>query len=132
MSLHVEDDPSAPLYKQMYSSTTYTFNLRDIDPNSIKTWQLDSQHGGLSCNLDPNGMTCDLENMEFQTRNKAPLIDEASHTVFPKLQGRDHEADRKTKTFVAVFFFNDVEYASRFVKAFRHAVTLCGGKPSPF
>jgi hypothetical protein len=30
------------------------------------------------------------------------------------------------------FFVDDVEYAARFAKAFRHAVELCGGKPEPF
>jgi len=28
--------------------------------------------------------------------------------------------------------FSTPEYAQRFAKAFKHAVTLCGGKPSTF
>jgi hypothetical protein len=132
MHLLIQDDPRGQENEELYLSTRYSFNLRDIDLTSITTGQFDSQAGGLSCDLDRNTMTCDQEMMEFETRDKAGLIDEESHTVYPKLTGRDHESDSKSKTFVLEFFFNDVEYAARFVKAFRHAVTLCGGKASPF
>jgi len=110
----------------------YTFNLRDIDPASIKLYLLDSQHGGLSCAIDPAHMSCDIAEMGFETQNQAPLIDEDSHTVFANLQGRNHESKNKSKTFVGVFYLDDTEYAARFVKAFRHAIALCGGKPSTF
>jgi hypothetical protein len=132
MTLHIQDDPNTPLYSEGYTSTLYTFNLRDIDPTSIKTWQQASQFYGLSCDLDPTHQTCDTEEMEFQTRNKEPLIDEETHAVFRKLKGSDRESSSKRKTFVIRFFFNDVQYAGRFVSAFRHAVTLCGGKKSTF
>jgi hypothetical protein len=70
--------------------------------------------------------------MYFETRDKTGLIDEERHTVYPKLQGRDHELESTNKTFVLEFLFNNVEYAAHFVNGFRHAVTLCGGKASPF
>jgi hypothetical protein len=132
MHLLIQDDPGAQESEELYISTRYSFNLRDIDLTSIQTAQLDSQAGGLSCDLDPNTMTCDQEIMYFETRGKAGLVDEERDAVYPKLPGPDHESDSKSKTFVLEFFFNDVEYAARFVKAFRHAVTLCGGKASPF
>jgi hypothetical protein len=132
MHLLIQDDPRAQESENLYTSTRYSFNLHDIDLASIKTVQLDSQAGGLSCNLNPNTLTCDEEIMYFETRDKAGLIDEERHSVYPKLQGRDHELDSTSKTFVLEFLFNDVEYAAHFVKAFHHAVTLCGGKASPF
>lgn len=81
-------------------------------------------------------MQCSLAEMVFETRNEtrnqAPLMDVASHTVYPKLKGDEHDANTNSKTFVAEFYIDDTEYANRFVKAFRHAVVLCGGTPSPF
>jgi len=77
-------------------------------------------------------MNCDVAEIEFETRNQAPLIDEEFHAVYPKLKGSEHEATSNKPTFVSVFYFDDSEYAVRFAKAFRHAVTLCGGKRSPF
>jgi hypothetical protein len=80
ITLRDNDDPTSPLYSNLYSSHVYTFNLRDIDPASIKLYLLDSQHGGLSCAIDPALMSCDIAEMEFETHNQAPLIDEDSHT----------------------------------------------------
>ena len=34
--LHVEDSPFAELRRDVYGSDSYTFNLRDINPQSIK------------------------------------------------------------------------------------------------
>ena len=116
ITLHDNDDQTSPLYSSLFSSHMYTFNLRDIDPASIKLSLLDSQHGGLSCDIDQTHMSCDIAEMEFETHNQAPLIDEDSHTVFANLQGSDHEFKNKSKTFVAVFYLDDTEYAARFVK----------------
>jgi hypothetical protein len=70
--------------------------------------------------------------MEFETPNQTPLIDEAYRIIYPKLRGDEHEVSKTGKTFVAEFFIDDAKYAERFVKAFRHATQLCGGKASPF
>ena len=67
-------------------------------------------------------MQCSVAEMEFETRNQAPLMDVASHTVYPKLKGDEHDVNTNSKTFVAEFYIDDTEYANRFVKAFRHAV----------
>lgn len=131
MTLTFRDDPSLPS-KEMITDHTDTFNLGDIDPSSIKIFQYDSQHGGLNCGISPQTMTCNMEIIEFQTRNQKPRIRTSSHAVFPKLRGRDHESKSSSTSFVSAFYLDDVEYGKRFETAFRHAVALCGGKPSTF
>jgi hypothetical protein len=53
-------------------------------------------------------------------------------TIYPKLTGANHETKTQAKSFITDFVFDNVEYAYRFMHAFKHAVSLCGGKPSPF
>lgn len=123
ISLHTQDDPASSLYSNMSSSDIYKFSLRDIDTKSITLNLLDPQYGGLSCDYNLVGnMQCSVAEMEFETRNQAPLMDVASHTVYPKLKGDEHDVNTNSKTFVAEFYIDDTEYANRFVKAFRHAV----------
>jgi hypothetical protein len=132
MILRAKDDPTAPLYSDLYTTRIYNFNLRDIDPNSVKIYSYDPQYGGLSCDFDRGDMICSVGEIEFQTRNQEPLIDEDLHIVYPTLKGTEHDAKDKTKTFVWAFYMDDIEYAKRFAKAFRHVIALCGGKPSVF
>jgi len=77
-------------------------------------------------------MVCDIAEMTFETRNQALVIDTERHFVYPELKGRDHDSYSKGKTYIAAVSLDDVKYAARFEKAFRHAVVLCGGKPSAF
>jgi hypothetical protein len=49
------------------------------------------------------------------------------HTTYSKLKGADHDLRGSRSTDIAFF-----DYAARFANAFRHAVTLCGGKAAPF
>jgi hypothetical protein len=126
ITLHTKDDPPVT---QIYSEV-YNFSLRDIDPNTIKLGKFDP---------DPccNGLAGVAE-IEFETRNQSPLMDKLQRYEPPlmddmaKLEGYDHEGKKNTKTFVSEFYIDDTEYGNRFVKAFRHAVGLCGGTPSPF
>lgn len=133
-SLHVQDDPVAIASRESYRSSLYTFNLRDIDPHSIKVSKY-SHIGGLPCaGYDSEQrkrmyMNCDHAEIVFSTHNEAALIDNTTST---KLQGSDHESKGKSRETRAFFEVDDVEYADRFAKAFRHAVELCGGKSSPF
>jgi hypothetical protein len=132
LSLQYRDDPNSPLFDQMYGEIIYTFDLHDIDPASITVRQFDSQAGGLSCDVSPTTMTCDIAEIALETRNQVPLIAESVHTTWPHLQGADHEASSSKKTFVTTFFIDDTKYAARFEKALRHAIALCGGKKSTF
>jgi hypothetical protein len=58
-------------------------------------------------------------------------IDEDHLTIYEKLSGSDHDGN-KTKESHANIIVSDVEYASRFAAALKHAIELCGGKPSAF
>jgi hypothetical protein len=137
LTLKIEDNRMATTMREVYSSTVYRFNLRDIDPSSVKV-EGSSHLGGLPCagytedELRTQGMNCDHADMMFTTGGEAGLIDEEWHTTFAKLTGDDHENHKSVKAKSAHFVFDDLGYAQRFGKAFRHAVELCGGKASPF
>ena len=116
MTLHIEEDPAAKVNREMVSSLSYTFNLRDINPQSIEMSTYDNVPAEIA----------------FKTRLEAPVIDVHSHSIYPNLKGSDHEGSESSKTNKARFSVDDVEYAKRLTRAFRHAVELCGGKPEPF
>jgi hypothetical protein len=73
-----------------------------------------------------------MEIIEFETRNQQPKIRSFTHSVYPKLKGRDHEAHFSTMSFVSDIYLDDTEYGKRFEAAFRHAVSMCGGRRSTF
>jgi hypothetical protein len=75
---------------------------------------------------------CDHAEVSFVTRSEAPLIDVDVQVIYPNLQGSAHESKYKSKGSRGHFGVDNVEYAARFAKAFRHAVELCGGRPEPF
>jgi hypothetical protein len=121
------------LVKNYQDTASHKFNLGDIDPGSTHTTAYDSRLAATSCEAFPNtDMVCDIAEMTFQTRNQALVIDADYHFVYPELQGSDHDSYSKSKTYEAAIPLDDVNYAARFEKAFRHAVVLCGGKPSAF
>ena len=124
------DDPAADALSEMQTRTTRSFNLRDINPQSIKMSTF-THLGGFRCDMFPEA-ECDHAEIVFFTHNEAPLIDEDRDTVYLKLQGSDHELRDRIKAKEAYFEVDGVEYARRLAKAFRHAVELCGGKPEPF
>jgi hypothetical protein len=116
MTLHSEEDPAAKVNERVVSSLSYTFNLRDINPQSIEMSTYENVPAEIA----------------FKTRLEAPVIDVYSHSIYPNLKGSDHEGSQSSKTNNARFEVDDVEYAKRLTRAFRHAVELCGGKPEPF
>ena len=116
----------------MYTSSIIKFNLRDIDPSKIKIYLLDPNLVGLGCDLTLDEASCSIAELEFETRNQAPLMDYSFRSIYPRLQESDHESRSEGKTFVSVFYVDDAMYAERFAKALKHAITLCGGKASAF
>jgi hypothetical protein len=123
------------VYVELPGATTYTFNLRDIDPNSItvKTYDL---HHAYDCS-DPEAvkahdLSCDSAQVSFATANDAGTISDDTVRTYTKLTGADHESKSSSKTNKCWFIVNDVAYAQRFAKALKHAVELCGGKASRF
>jgi hypothetical protein len=91
---------------------TYRFSLKDLDPKSV-AWVKDMPF--------ENAVTVD-------TANSAKKI----NVVFTPPSGVtwDKSFD-EPQTWVELVFDNG-DHAKRFVKAFAHAIQLCGGKPSPF
>jgi hypothetical protein len=63
-----------------------------------------------------------MAEIAFKTRLEAALIDVYSHSIYPNLKGRDHESERRSKANEARFSVDDVEYAKRLTRAFRHAL----------
>jgi hypothetical protein len=99
-----------------------TFNLRDINPQSIEL-----THYWPSGNLD----AVEIIFISFSTHLNAPLIDVAACLTDGKYT-EECKPTLKYKNTDAQWNFDDADYARRFVKAFRHAVELAGGKPDPF
>jgi hypothetical protein len=132
MTLRVEDDRAAETSKEVYVSFSYSFNLGDINPQSIRMITI-SHTGGLNCwAFRGADMDCDHAEIAFKTRPEAPLMYILSNAIYPKLEGSDHESKNSSKANTAYFMVNDVEYAKRLMKAFHQAVELCGGKREPF
>jgi hypothetical protein len=135
LKLRIEDSPQDTAHQSVQGSYLYSFNLRDINPQSIKL-NTYSHMGDFRCeDYKPDelgNMRCDHARIAFSTHTEAPLINVETHAVYPGLQGKDHTSYSKKKDTSAFFNVDDVQYAPRFAKAFRHAVELCGGKASPF
>ena len=83
-------------------------------------------------NLDPNSVKL-VKDRPFEiavlaeTTNNEKLI---TQTFTPS-----KESSLRTSTYTQAFVelvFSSQEYANRFAKALRHAIRLCGGKPSAF
>jgi hypothetical protein len=124
------------VYIELPSVTTYKFNLRDIDPDSIKIKTYDLHKDVFSC-ADPDEvklfeLNCDNAEIEFRTRNGATVINEDRVATFAKLTGSDHESRSASKTNKSWWLVDDVPYSQRLAKALKHAVELCGGQTSRF
>jgi hypothetical protein len=81
-----------------------TFNLRDIDPLSIQVPSSPSLGA--------------IAEVQFTARDNTEALVYTGNIV-----GKGTRSE---------FVMDDVAYAHRFAKAFRHAVELCGGKASKF
>ena len=81
-----------------------TFNLHDIDPQSIRVMN--------------NSSTGAVAEVKFSTHNNVKALGYTGNII--------GESDNSE------FSVDDLAYAGRFAEAFRHAVELCGGKPSDF
>lgn len=124
------------IFQDLPSVYTYTLNLCDIDPATIKIKTYDLHKDVFNC-ADPEAVTmyelnCDNAEIEFQTRNGATAISEEGVKTFVKLTGKDHELKTTSKTNKGWLLVDDVPYAQRLTKALKHAIELCGGTPSKF
>ena len=74
--LKTEDDKTAREAAEIYHEAKFSFNLRDIDPSSIKV-SARSHLGNFSCDdyteeqRTSAGIICDHAELDFKTRNEA-------------------------------------------------------------
>lgn len=124
------------IWKEIPSEHNYSFDLHDIDPNSIAIKTFDPYKDATNCqdaaDVKNSNLQCTDAEIVFFTRNGAPAIKEEYLKTFTKLTGADHE-QRGTSTQQEMWLLvDDADYAQRLAKAWKHAVELCGGKASKF
>ena len=128
----IEPNPVAQMAQNLRTETILKFNLKTIDPETIKV-KTYSHFGGFACEQysaeerQSQGIDCDNAEMTASTRNARNAVEEQSHSTYPKLSGKDHEAYGKSTQADVYFGFDDVDYANQFAKVFRDAVIQCGG-----
>lgn len=108
------------------------FSLKDIDPESIVSVGVFSIDFMKTHNVFDNPQAlrnADLTFVPFKTRNEKQDIRFGS--VPNALKDGDYVPFDQSSSS-GRFVFHQQERAERFVTAFRHAVVLCGGKPSDF
>jgi hypothetical protein len=97
------------------------FNLKDIDPTTIEAGKpIHTKDGD-----KPADAMGPYVSFSAITRDNAKLIS-AFMTLHPALGAQE------SYTTEALIFELPYPYATRFTRAFKHAVLLCGGKPSSF
>jgi hypothetical protein len=75
------------LVRNYQDTGSFTVNLKDVDPNSIRTKAYSSQVAGMSCEAWPSlDMDCDIAEISFETSNQVPLIENRSHFVYPNFK----------------------------------------------
>ena len=99
----------------------YQFHLGTIDPESVKVVTPENQK-------QPQGWKRTNVHLAA-TNNKSTIWASASDWKESKKVPKSLQMATMTDFD---FQFRDKEQAERFAKALRHAITLCGGKPSAF
>lgn len=132
MKTILEPDLSATSNREINTTLSYAVDLHNIDPDSI-TVKTYTHYGGFDCEQYPadvrsaEHISCDHAEMTAYTRNREPLVDEQSHTVYLHLTGTEHDTYGVSKQDLIFFEFDDVGYAQQFANVFRDAVVRCGG-----
>jgi hypothetical protein len=133
--LHHETVPVG-VFKSVHRTYDDSFSLCDVDPDSIKISKFDFRKDFFNCTdaeqVELFKLDCSSAEIEFHTRNEVPNIKEDSMTTFAELTGAEHIAESHSQRSKEWFIVDNAAYAERLAKAFRHAVELCGGKPSKF
>ena len=96
-----------------YATYTYQISLKDLDPNSVTS--VKDRPFEIAVHAD--------------TTNSAKLVKETFSA--PQDEESIPRTTSSTRTWVELVF-NSEDDAGRFAKAFKHAIQLCGGKPSTF
>jgi hypothetical protein len=106
-----------PLVGDYVAQYTDEFALSDFDPYTVKTDTGDSDLRG--------------HIVVFSTTNDKKLIHCSSITLNGKDAGQPSECVPALDD-TEQLRFSSTDYTERFAKALRHAIKLCGGKPSAF
>ena len=88
---------------------TYHFSLKDLDPNSVAP---------VKDNPFENAVVAETTKSEKKVAES-----------FAPPSGKAEERNKHTRVELV---FDSADNARRFAKAFKHAIQLCGGKPSVF
>ena len=123
--IDVKDNPSV-VHSDMMSTNHFSFNLRDVDPESVKVMTF-THENGIGCDIAGPDAICDWAEMDATTRNSRPAVMCQTHSVFPKLTGKDHDNSYTSKWNHVYLGFDDPEYAKKFAGVFQDAVKRCGG-----
>jgi hypothetical protein len=99
--------------KPIATNFIFTFDLGDVDPDSIA-----EEQSLIKFNVTDN---------QRRIRFRREVAADQDHLKAGQLTSKDD-----FPTAMATFFVGDDNYRSHLTKAFRHAVSLCGGKPSKF
>ncbi|HUO92769.1 MAG TPA: hypothetical protein VMU22_07600 [Rhizomicrobium sp.] len=132
LTLVFHEDPNSQRYSIIANDQIDTLELGNIDPASAVLHLSSSVNDGNACAPQSGRRACNIAELDFETRNRMPLIASSYVTTFLKLSGNARVTRWKAKTFQSAILISDVAYAKRFLKAFQHAVKLCGGRPSTF
>lgn len=104
---------SVTLNYKDYGTHTYRFSLKDLDPKSVAYGKDRPFEVGVSAD----------------TTNSAKKVNASFAAPADTGSGKYH--DESPQTFVELVF-NSQDNGKRFAAAFKHAIQLCGGKPSLF
>ncbi len=96
--------------KVLESKETHTFNLKDLDPNTIFVEDDKTFQGVWATTFNDKDLIKYTDRGVLNGERVSSNLD--AHTVYVG--------------------FRDAQAAQRFAKAWKHAITLCGGKPSVF
>ena len=92
-----------------FGTHTYHFSLKDLDPNSVAS---------VKDNPFENAVAVETTNSEKKVTESLTLPG-----------GKAEERNKHTRVELV---FDNGDNARRFAKALKHAIQLCGGKPSAF
>jgi hypothetical protein len=118
-------------------TTTYSVNLSELDPTGVAVQAQQTSEA------TPTGFTASISGdqtysaLELKSTDNKPAIHSTavvSNYVFVQNGNAQPQPDRTTNLDSASFSLKvrDPNVASRLASAFKHAIEVCGGKPSAF
>jgi hypothetical protein len=130
-TIEARQDPNLEMSSESVTSTTWTFNLGDIDP-AIEVEKEASFDFTEPCDTEPKSPNvCDETTFILNTRNQKQAIKMHEVTEYLK-RANDRQETTDRMIDWAILYVNDLEYAPRLAAALKRGIELCGGRPSSF